>query len=248
MQIADRFASWKISSGTGNRVLQMLSLFPRRVTQPESELLCVFSHRGNVFTELFPSNGCCAVACYLAVGLNSYYFQTEPPGVLAFQWNGDLMHKRGPVDGLSVDPVAANGVSEATPFFCAWYHGELCTAACQYKGRLYKMHVRHSFMVLNVNVTVISLSVGVYCVPQGQITHPPTDIIGQVVTARNWTRDEITFTILGVFLGAKGRPASKADTSPPSVSRLSRENVRASTSHNPMGLHVLFTGIALPFL
>jgi hypothetical protein len=35
--------------------------------------------------------------------------------------------------------------------------------------------------------------------------------------------------------GGKGRPAHKAA----SVSRLSRENVEASTSHNPMGLHGL---------
>jgi hypothetical protein len=35
-------------------------------------------------------------------------------------------------------------------------------------------------------------------------------------------------------------------TLPPSVSRLSRENVGASTSHNPMGLHDLLTRIALP--
>jgi hypothetical protein len=31
-------------------------------------------------------------------------------------------------------------------------------------------------------------------------------------------------------------------TSPPSVSRLSRENVGAVTSHNPMGLHDLLQG------
>jgi hypothetical protein len=31
-------------------------------------------------------------------------------------------------------------------------------------------------------------------------------------------------------------------TSPPSVSQLSRENVGASTSHNPMGLHGLLQG------
>jgi hypothetical protein len=37
--------------------------------------------------------------------------------------------------------------------------------------------------------------------------------------------------------GGKGRLARKADTLPLSVSRLSRENVGASTSHNPMGLH-----------
>jgi hypothetical protein len=38
-------------------------------------------------------------------------------------------------------------------------------------------------------------------------------------------------------VGGKGRPARKADNLPPSVSRLSRENVAASTSHNCMGLH-----------
>jgi hypothetical protein len=31
-------------------------------------------------------------------------------------------------------------------------------------------------------------------------------------------------------------------TLPPSVSRLSRQNVGASVSHNPMGLHVLLQG------
>jgi hypothetical protein len=36
--------------------------------------------------------------------------------------------------------------------------------------------------------------------------------------------------------GGKGRPARKADNSPPSVSRLSSENVGASTSHNPVGV------------
>jgi hypothetical protein len=40
--------------------------------------------------------------------------------------------------------------------------------------------------------------------------------------------------------GGKGRPA--LTTSPPSMSRLSRENVGASTSHNPMGLHGLLQG------
>jgi hypothetical protein len=42
--------------------------------------------------------------------------------------------------------------------------------------------------------------------------------------------------------GGKGRPAGELTTSPPSVSRLSRENVGASTSHNSMGLHHLLQG------
>jgi hypothetical protein len=39
--------------------------------------------------------------------------------------------------------------------------------------------------------------------------------------------------------GGKKRPARRADNLPPSVSRMS-ENVGASTSHNPMGLHGLY--------
>jgi hypothetical protein len=42
--------------------------------------------------------------------------------------------------------------------------------------------------------------------------------------------------------GGKGGPARKADIFPPSVSRLSRENVEASTSQNPMGLNGLLQG------
>jgi hypothetical protein len=42
--------------------------------------------------------------------------------------------------------------------------------------------------------------------------------------------------------GGKRRPARKADPLPPSVSRLSRETVGASTSHNPMVLHGLLQG------
>jgi hypothetical protein len=41
--------------------------------------------------------------------------------------------------------------------------------------------------------------------------------------------------------GGKGRLARKT-TLPPSVSRLSTDNVGASTSHNPMGLHGLLQG------
>jgi hypothetical protein len=41
--------------------------------------------------------------------------------------------------------------------------------------------------------------------------------------------------------GGKGRPARKADIIA-ICERLSRENVGASTSHNPMGLHSLLLG------
>jgi hypothetical protein len=40
----------------------------------------------------------------------------------------------------------------------------------------------------------------------------------------------------------KGRLELRLTTLPPSVSRLPRENVGASTSHNPMGLHGLLQG------
>jgi hypothetical protein len=42
--------------------------------------------------------------------------------------------------------------------------------------------------------------------------------------------------------GGKERPARKTDNLKPSVSRLSTENVGASTFHNPMGLHGLLQG------
>jgi hypothetical protein len=42
--------------------------------------------------------------------------------------------------------------------------------------------------------------------------------------------------------GVKGGRRVKLTTLPPSVSRLSRQNVGASTSHHPMGLHGLLQG------
>jgi hypothetical protein len=42
-----------------------------------------------------------------------------------------------------------------------------------------------------------------------------------------------------IFLGVKGGRRVRLTTLSPSVSRLSRENVGASTSHNPMSLHDL---------
>jgi hypothetical protein len=46
----------------------------------------------------------------------------------------------------------------------------------------------------------------------------------------------------GIFLGVKGGRRVGLTTIPSSVSRLSRQNVVASTSHNPMGLHGLLQG------
>jgi hypothetical protein len=49
------------------------------------------------------------------------------------------------------------------------------------------------------------------------------------------------------LLGVKGGRRLRLTTSPPSVRRLSRENVGASTSHNPMGLHCLLQGYSFTF-
>jgi hypothetical protein len=46
--------------------------------------------------------------------------------------------------------------------------------------------------------------------------------------------------------GVKGGRRVMPTTLPSCMSRLSRENVGASTSHNPLGLHGLLTRIALP--
>jgi hypothetical protein len=42
--------------------------------------------------------------------------------------------------------------------------------------------------------------------------------------------------------GVKGGRCVRLTTLPPSVSRLSKENVGSSTSHNPVGLHGLLQG------
>jgi hypothetical protein len=42
--------------------------------------------------------------------------------------------------------------------------------------------------------------------------------------------------------GVKGGQGVGLTNLPPSVSRVSRQNIGASTSHNPMGLHVLLQG------
>jgi hypothetical protein len=47
--------------------------------------------------------------------------------------------------------------------------------------------------------------------------------------------------------GGKGRPARKADNLTAICEPIVLNNVGDSTSHNPMGLHGLLTGIALPY-
>jgi hypothetical protein len=51
-----------------------------------------------------------------------------------------------------------------------------------------------------------------------------------------------TWSLPGGVGGGKGRRERKGETSPPSVSRLPREIVISSMSHNPMGLHGLLHG------
>jgi hypothetical protein len=46
----------------------------------------------------------------------------------------------------------------------------------------------------------------------------------------------------GIVLGVKGNGRLGLTTLPPSVSRLSRQNVGALMSHNPVGVHGLLQG------
>jgi hypothetical protein len=54
--------------------------------------------------------------------------------------------------------------------------------------------------------------------------------------------EEACFNTYYILLGGKGGWHIRLTTLLPSVSRLSRENVGALTSHNPMGLHNLLQG------
>jgi hypothetical protein len=56
------------------------------------------------------------------------------------------------------------------------------------------------------------------------------------------TQPLIEMSIRNLPVGVKGGRRVRLTILPPSVSRLSRENVGASTSHKPTGLHVLLHG------
>jgi hypothetical protein len=82
----------------------------------------------------------------------------------------------------------------------------------------------------------------------------PDEVIGFFISPNSSRRtmalgstQPLTETSTRKFPGVKGGRRVRQTTLPPSVSRLSRENVGASTSHNPMGLLGLLQGIALPY-
>jgi hypothetical protein len=68
----------------------------------------------------------------------------------------------------------------------------------------------------------------------------PDDVIGffnlPTLSSALGSTQPLRKMIPGISLEVKGGQRVRLTTSPPSVSRLSRENVGASTSHNPIGL------------
>jgi hypothetical protein len=80
-------------------------------------------------------------------------------------------------------------------------------------------------------------------------------IPGEVIGFFNWSNSSscnmalgstqlLTEWVSGIFLGVKGGRHVRLTTLPPSVSRLSKQNVAASTSHKTVGLH----GLSICFL
>jgi hypothetical protein len=68
--------------------------------------------------------------------------------------------------------------------------------------------------------------------------------IDLILPAVLWPRDRLDLSqkCARIFLEVKGGQRIKLTTSPPSVSWLFRENVAASSSYTPMGLHGLLQG------
>jgi hypothetical protein len=68
------------------------------------------------------------------------------------------------------------------------------------------------------------------------------DFIDLILSAALWLWRRLSLQqiwVSGSFLGVNGGRRVRLTTLPPSVNRLSRENMGASTSHKPMGFHGL---------
>jgi hypothetical protein len=84
-----------------------------------------------------------------------------------------------------------------------------------------------------------------YCIPLHTCQHAgalPATTNTSPAPRRRTARTKYYYGTRNLPRGLKGGRHIRLTTLPPSVSRLSRESMRASTSHNPTGLHGLLQG------